>query len=908
MSASWRAAPAARDAAPPGPATSRTPAGRPPAVGLAVALAVAAAYAALVAHPIGPVPVRLGLAFAALVLLPGYGLARWLLDPRETEWPERLATALGLGLAAQGALALAAHLGGVDCGYALWALPALGLLLWLPALPPSPVLSLGSAERRTRRHAWLLTVAALAATAAWCGALGTPLGVWTDSPVHIAAVRRIAMGGSVLPLDIQIVDLAGVGSDPRLGLYHSLLALLVRAADVDPVAVWRWAGMLLALVLPLAAYCFARRAAGSRAAGALAALLTPVVYGGGLASAALRQAAYPARVADGLALLALWAALGALGAPGARAVWLVVGLAFAAVAAHLFAAVHVLLVLAALGLACALAYRRPPLAVRFPTPRAWLRRWAAVLAAAALGTLPYLWLRWSEGGAGIDPIHAEPQGLLYWWGTALFTVDPRAVAGWLGWPALGALVALPLLWRRRHEGLGPVALVAAAAAGLGIALNPLALPLVHGGLGYLAMRLTWCLPLATTLAVGMTFGVRSLTGAAGPSTRRLAVAALLAGGLGLLPALRDAAVAVTRAGESAAQEPASTPAPWLDLLAELRGRWDGPRVLLSDPITAYAIPAYTGHHVTTVLAQHANPRDARGPARRAAARDVMSPFVGPRRTLEILRREGADAVVLNRRFDRPVSFGNSILLPEQDAVVRDKFDALPQYFRRVWSVADAHLYELTDAARRGPLPPPGDPPRPFVVARAPDGGRAVTAGALVHLATLVSPARVAPGDSVFLTTYWTVAGSSAAPDGYYLASTNLDARPPRGRAGHPAFSKLARLAAEARTGERRRVLSFHAPVDGLASPDEWRPGEVVEDRFPVIVHPRAAAGSYEVRIKMLRLPVLGNLRLRDLFTDDDQFAGPTVARLEVAPRAAGSRPVRPAAATAAPAAGQGGSR
>ena len=266
---------------------------------------------------------------------------------------------------------------------------------------------------------------------------------------------------------------------------------------------------------------------------------------------------------------------------------------------------------------------------------------------------------------------------------------------------------------------------------------------------------------------------------------------------------------------------------------------------------------------------------------------MLSPYVGPRRTLELLRREGADAVVLNRRFDRPISFGDGHLLPEQDAAVVAKFAGHPEHFRRVWAAGDAYVYELTDAVRHGPLPPPGDPPRPFAVAAAPPGGRVFTAGALTHLGTRVAPARVAPGDSVFLTSYWRVAPGRAAPAGYYLVSTCLDARPRDGRAAPPAVSKLARLAVEARTGERRRILSFHVPADGLASPDEWRPGEVIADRFPVLVHPRAAAGVYEVRIKMLRLPVYGNLHLRDLGTDDDQFAGPVVARLEVAPRAAG---------------------
>jgi hypothetical protein len=848
---------------------------------LAAGLAATAVLAALAMNPSGPAPFRLGVGFAILVLVPGFALARLLLDGADAEWPEWLASAFGLGLAAQSAAALVAYLAHLDFTFEAWALPALAVLLLMAPRPVRLAAGGGVSGGKGRAGWWALTLLALAGACAWCAAMGAPLGRLTDSPDHIAFLRRMAMDGQALPLDAFHRDIAGVGSDPRKGLYHVLLALLVRVVDLDPVVVWRWSAVLLAPLPPLAAYCLARRAAGSRAAGALAAALTPLVLGGGLGALTLRESVYATHLSDALALLTLWAALDALSRPGERAVLLTAGLAFAAATTHVFATVQIAFYLGAVALAVALAYRRLPLAVGFASRSRWWARFAVVAGAAGLACAPYALLRLAEGGRALDPIHTEPQGLLYWWGHGAFTVDPRAVAAWLGWPGLGLVIALPVLWRRRHEGLGPTALVAATVLALGIVLDPLALPPAYAALGYLVVRLVWCVPLAAGLAVALVYSARALTGPAAPATRRLAALALAAVVLTLAPAARDAGRAVTGAAALRAQEAASGAGPWLDLFAALRERWHGPHVVLSDPLTSYLIPAYTGHYVVVALGQHDNPRDPRAAEGRVAARDVLSPYVGLRRTLEILRRFRVDAVVANARFAGPVVFENGAVLPEQEAAVRAKFDSHPEYFRTAWRAPGISVYELRDAARQGPLPPAGEPPRPFVVSKATATAAPLIDGPLAQLGTRVDRTRLAPGDSLHLVTYWAAAGDRPAPPGFYLVSTYLEGEPAAGPPWRPAVSRLYRLAEEARGGPHRQMHSFHIPVDGLTSPDEWQPGEVVADSYLVRVHPRAAPGRYRVRVMMLRLPVVPNSRLADFFKDYGQDAGPVVATVEV---------------------------
>ena len=76
--------------------------------------------------------------------------------------------------------------------------------------------------------------------------------------------------------------------------------------------------------------------------------------------------------------------------------------------------------------------------------------------------------------------------------------------------------------------------------------------------------------------------------------------------------------------------------------------------------------------------------DARGLTRILDARAVLSPYVGLRRTLEILRAYRVDAVVLNARFDRPVATDYWSTRPADEAATRAKFESRPDLFRPVF--------------------------------------------------------------------------------------------------------------------------------------------------------------------------------------------------------------------------------
>ncbi|MEO6463286.1 MAG: hypothetical protein ABIP29_09440, partial [Candidatus Eisenbacteria bacterium] len=270
----------------------------PALIRVSTGAAIVAAFACVAAGAPLPVFLRLVITVVALSFWPGAMLLRFFLVDREIEAPGRLAASFFLGLGLACAVALAGHALHFDFAVALWILPLFGLALACvrPSRPverPEP----RSMLPWTLLGLWIVLIGALA------GSLGAPLMMDTDSPDHIATVRRIADSRVVFPTDAFFADAGVHGADPRKGLYHAWVAMVVRAAHVDPVDAWRWLPVLLIPVFLLAVAAFTLALTRSRMSALVAAVLFPLLYGGGLGGTELREAVYSTRVGEIAALL-----------------------------------------------------------------------------------------------------------------------------------------------------------------------------------------------------------------------------------------------------------------------------------------------------------------------------------------------------------------------------------------------------------------------------------------------------------------------------------------------------------------------------------------------------------------------------------------------------------------------------
>jgi hypothetical protein len=397
-------------------------------------------------------------------------------------------------------------------------------------------------------------------------------------------------------------------------------------------------------------------------------------------------------------------------------------------------------------------------------------------------------------------------------------------------------------------------------------------------------------PILATVVTAL--GEKALRGPGPARARAWAWGGLAAFTLWLLPQVGQAVSLVTERPRLLAQERERGVAPWADVLEFLRRDDPARRVFVSDPATSYSIPAWTGRHVVTLLDQHSSPNDPRALERILAARDILSPFVDARRTLELLRAWQADAVVVNQRFEKPIDFDYWSVSPALYGPTREKFDAHPRWYRPVYSAPGAIVYAVTDEAKSGPLPPPTVAHGPLgvagqevgIVKAAPRPASSTFDGripGLRHHRTTTDRADYAPGDTVFIATWWSHDDSVALRPGSYAVFVRLDGQEPRGAFYSDLWEKPYRKLVERVTGKRWRVRTSHRPLNGIYGPDQWPPFTTVVDRSRLELPLNIAPGEYELRVRMVRMPHYPNTRLADYLSDDDLFSGPIVGRVSV---------------------------
>jgi hypothetical protein len=431
------------------------------------------------------------------------------------------------------------------------------------------------------------------------------------------------------------------------------------------------------------------------------------------------------------------------------------------------------------------------------------------------------------------------------------------------------------------------------------------------------MRLIWIAPVIPAVATVVTALGETLVRGQG-RRRAWAAIGLAVGAILLAHPLAQGMTLVTERAQLRKDEAARSPAPWRDLLVFL-GQDPRTRVLASDPVTSYSIPAFTGHQVMAYYDQHSSPNDPSGLTRILDARSVFSPFVDLRRTIEILRAYGVDAVVLNGRFDRIPATDYWNMTPDLYDSSLAKFRARPDLFRPVFDASKAWVFELTDAARQGPLPDSsvaafrpwllrnqrrallatvrGEWP-PVDVDPGPVRERPTREGAFLLYATALSKPGVprweagfgtksefAPLDTLEVVTAWGLADSVAMPPGNYAIYVRLDAHAmPRGPLYADAWDKPYRKVLEKISGKRWRVRSAHRLLDGMYGPDEWQPADRVIDRTQIVIPANLVPGTYDLGVALVRTPHYTNTRISDYLHDHDEFSGRVVGQVRIAPR------------------------
>ena len=607
-------------------------------------------------------------AFAAAIwLLPGFALVRWL-DPRWRRDPvfvtaAAFATAAGIStLLAWKALLLGipAREFPVFLGAAA-VLAAVSFLLPRPRFLDSPA-PRSSAEDppessfldRPGLALALAAVVSLLALAFWAWHVGATLRYTSDAPDHIGTLREILRSGAYFPSDALYRDAGLLGMDARKGLLHPVYAALSALAGLDPADFWVRLPAVTVLFPFLGGYGFLRLSGFSSRESLLGGSAVLLTWSGGPGRDLIGISPFPNNLGATLSWLAAGALIALVRRPSRSAVALAVTTSFAAAAVHPMFSIFLALSYGLLGFWALFLSPRRRDSVRGLIIAA---AWTAVLAG------PYFVYRYRFYAPG-NPIHTELQGMLLL-GHGWFVADPERMWIHIGW---AGLVAYPILFvlalRRWRRGPAAFYFLTAAVVMPFVTFNPFLVPFLQKTITYLIFRSFWFLPPGLAAAVCLAWlwhperenrGERESSPE--PVSRPAAVpragsrwAALLLAAAVLLPALRTAPAWLT---PFRVRDGRLSPLPWREPLQRMKALLPPRAVVLADPITSHVLPAFTGLKVAAPYDQHSPPNDTLAVVRILRVRDVLSPSISPAEARRLVRESGADAVLFNFTLKNP---------------------------------------------------------------------------------------------------------------------------------------------------------------------------------------------------------------------------------------------------------------
>jgi hypothetical protein len=793
-----------------------------------------------------PPEVKAWAALGAVFVVPGMALALL--------WP---------GLARAGWPAL------VALSFPLSLLPVLGaaVLGWTlhwPALPLGAAYLFGTfvvvlvalirgwrrdpGEHPPRSVAWFLGLLLLAGVILAARA-GAPVGPATDGPDHEATVNEILTSGEMFPHQALMPAGELNRSDPRKGVFHVGLALAAALAGVSARTVWTAAPAILVGPWLALIYVLGVRLGLGRWGALLAALLA-LLFTGGYGGSWTVRLGYGAHAGLVVAWAATWVLLGLVRSFDVSDVLLFAVFTAVAASVHPLAPVFVYLP----GVVLLFAARRDPWVVE--------GRILGTLAAGVAVAAPILVWRFVESRGAVNPLHVQSMPVLSL-GVAGSILYPPQALRILGPAGVLALILLPGLRRFLADRWGRRYLVAATVAALAPALVPGLFDLAAATLSSLPVKLLYLTPLSWILAAFLSTAWRR----GGIPLRGAAAAVLLFALPGALSGFSPASVAEWR--------PAGVDA-GLDLLRAVPGE----AVVAADPWVSSLIAAETAHQPITVLHQHGHPLDPRGLDRLNDLSGILSPWLGPRRTLDLMDRHHAVYVLLPEPREAPlrVDFG-AARGGDLDRRRVEKFASAPGAFHEVDRASGWVLYGVggttSRTANRGS--PPVLPPVASGSGGWPVGGSDGIAEG-VRLVGLDVPPRITPGRAVPVVLRWTTDGLPTGwPVEAHLRFTRVGERP---------GLKLGRLLVRFLPGTAPAPHRFRRPLspfEGAWPTSFWPASLSLADTEWVSVPEGAPPGPYDVSVRVLPRPMFTRVSWRDVWSDRDRWQGHRLGSVVISP-------------------------
>jgi hypothetical protein len=700
---------------------------------------------------------------------------------------------------------------------------------------------------------------------------GGSLGPVHDSLDFVSFVNQTLQTGNLAPTSPIYKAAPGLPPDPRRGSFHTQLAAICALSATPPTDAWKWLPRLLAPIAILGLAAMLRVWIGTRAAALAAILFVATTFF--TIDRFIQNIGYASRfgwICGWGALLALARGISLDGAVGAgdrdgphehdghsdrraRRYFLLIAAASPAIllSVHLLSGFQVLLALGCAGLAifCDRAARR---ADRVAV--VWMMVGAIVL------LLPAFALKLAgNSGAKIaaNPLFDHLYGVLLirpGWPVLLpgYFLGRAGVSGLAA--SILAFALLPAIARNRAAGFLAWSTVIPLAI---LFFPPIARVVIGAHAHSLLFRVILTIPFSGVLAWWI---LRSIDWTRMGGARRI-------GGIAVLTLLAFCLVVQavsTRSSWAALSKHTAEyqeSRPLLAALDFLEERFPKVETILSDPITSYAIPAYTRHDAVSPFGQHSSPSDPTVDDRIRDVQEALNGRVGLARTFAVIRRYHAGLILVNQSFPRFQQayyvFISGYAFDEQSA----KFDGSPTLFEKIYDAQAVRIYRVHDPGPDTPLS--GDPENRDRIAD--PGTQPIMQCGPIQILAAASRDGVHPaGKPLPVDLVWRSGGPPSDLPIDCDMKLQLHDPPDGGRA--EVLGRIVALFFPSMSREMGRFGSTIRPLQTYYPDFLWRPGETYKETAWLSVPRLARSGLYDIYIHLGTEPAAPVMRLSEILT------------------------------------------
>ena len=703
---------------------------------------------------------------------------------------------------------------------------------------------------------------------------GDPFLYTSDSADQIAYVRTVSRTHETFPSSFYYKDGGILTKDLRKGMYHAALGSINALTGFNKTFdIWKIISLTGSVLIIISLVCAGFLLFGNFTIGLIAAILFILFYHSGLKGYQLITIAYGYPFGKAFYLTAIASAPGYLLHRRKELLFLSV-LAVTVAAwthiAHLIIALFTITSFAGLLL----------LYSDFTEKRAAIfKRYMSLIVLTLLINAPYLILRYINDYAPNNIIHTHIQGILKFTEN-FYALNPIVFFESSGILGVISVLSIFIFTKKQKYNIGLRLSLHTLIIVLVLVFNPLWVPFLAEKLSYLLIRFEFAVPamfLPAVLIYGLFTRGKDFSFAK-HRTRRV------------LGWLSVAVLIVYMAGEvkgfayspkKLRQIKSANIEGLKEIFEQINKNIPAGNVIASDPLTSYAIPAFTDNFVVCPFDQHSIPNDSTALERIVRSRVLYDPYAAPGAICRFLRRYGAEYIVINGRV--PPSIQTMFWKPTRESATMaiERFKEQGNGFRLLYEERGCAVFEIEDTTCTG-LDMANRTP-PFI-------GKPVTSSEIADSHTSgIEDIRILKvnfnrkivkrGERLKIFIEWVALRK--APIKGYICYSRFDTDFTKNKLYKEWYGKIYRKVLEHLKGERFRFRQDFQPLNGLFPPYSWPPMYSIEDSVVVRVPTDITPGHYNVSLRLDVKTQYPNYSLGDILSDEDKYSGEVVDTITV---------------------------